>query len=176
MSGNHEHRAASRNVRFHLALVAACALGMLSAGSAFAGDDCLTVAVKERFVLPDGSMHDPAKLTLCTSRDLSPVTRLHVVSLDGKPIGLVRSRMGVSEGPARTAPMVLFRRLDTGALDLVGYAVPDGARDRTFVLQPALRARPARGELTAETIPVTPAIPADPPMRASSVAMVRAAD
>jgi len=150
-------------------LVITGALAVLGTGIALAGDDCLSVRLKAPIMLPDGTIHDASRLTLCTSRDLSPVTRLHVISLNGKAVGLVRSRMGVSEGPARTTPMVMFRRLESGVLDLVGYAVPDGARDRTFVIQPPLRARPAAAPQIAQSVR---AVAVDPPQAsASSVAL-----
>jgi len=114
-----------------LAIILACAGGSSSATSR----NCVTVRLVDPLELPDGSVHGAGTLTLCTARSFSPVARLHQVSVDGMPVAVLLSRMGVSEGPAPRDPLVTFRRDRNGRLHLVGYAWPAGRRSQTYLLQ-----------------------------------------
>jgi len=114
-----------------VALLVACT-GSISAISA---RNCVTVALADPFLLPDGSVHQAARLTLCLARSFSPVARFHQVSVDGIPVGVLLSRTGLSEGPGPKEPRVTFRRDSEGRLHLVGYAWPAGRRSLTYLLQ-----------------------------------------
>ena len=127
-------------------------LGLILAfgtGWASPSGSCVTVEVAGPIELPDGSVHSASSLTLCMTRVFSPIATLHRVSLDGLPVGLVISRMGMSEGPGSREPMVMFRREATGPLRLVGYAWPRGNRSQTFLLQVPKRRKPAGESATA---------------------------
>lgn len=124
----------------------ASSLGLILAfgtGWASPSGNCLSVEVAGPIELPDGSIHSATSLTLCVTRVFSPIATLHRVSLDGLPVGLVMSRMGMSEGPGSPEPMVMFRRDANGLLRLVGYAWPRGDRSQTFLLQMPKRRKPA---------------------------------
>ena len=85
-------------------------------------DTCVTARVPEAYVLPDGSTHEPGRLSLCLAQNLSPVTGLHRVAVEGHTLGLARSHRSLAESRDVTEPLVLFRRRD-GRLELVGYVV-----------------------------------------------------
>jgi hypothetical protein len=111
-------------------------LGVLCGPTAVAGDECLTVAVRERVELPDGSIHDAGRLTLCSGVALSPVTQLLRLSMNGSPIGFVMSRPGRAEAPTHAQPTFLFHRRASGALGLASYQVPDARGSRTYLILP----------------------------------------
>jgi len=85
-------------------------------------DACVLARVPEAYVLPDGSVHEAGRLTLCLTQTLSPVAGLHRVAVDGHTLGLARSRRALAESRDVTDPLVLFRR-HAGRLQLVGYVV-----------------------------------------------------
>lgn len=126
------------------------ALGLMLVGTATpiaaSAKNCVTVTVLDPLELPDGSIHPAGSLTLCSVRSLSPVAQMHLVSVDGIPVGYLLSRTGVSEGPGPLEPMVTFHRDRKGKLHLVGYAWPAGKRSRTYLLQDP---RPSRGPIAS---------------------------
>ncbi len=127
----------------HLAWFASLVLTVSGSIGAASGRNCLTVAVPGPLELPDGTVHPAASLTLCMSRAFSPVARLHEVALDGITVGLLLSRLGVSEAPGSGEPMVTFRRDREGLLHLIGYAWPSGSRSQTYLLQIPVRRKAA---------------------------------
>jgi hypothetical protein len=104
---------------------------------------CARVATPWPIVLPDGSTHESDALQLCLKLKLNPVTGIHELRVDGISRGMVRSRIGKSEGRSMLDPIVVFRRVDSGAHLLVGYAWPDGDVMRTFNLYDLSRSRSA---------------------------------
>lgn len=153
------------------ALCVAVVAGFPGTAQAVSKADCLTVEVADRVALPDGSLLPAGALTLCLSRALSPVARLHEVSLNGIPVGLLLSRVGLSEGASDGKPVVMFQRDRRGWLQLLGYAWPGGTTSRTYMLaEPSSRAgiggrrrpRPAIEEDVA-TIPISVAARAGHP-------------
>ena len=100
---------------------------LLSGGAAVAGESgrCFTAEVAAMIVLPDGSLHGPGKLKFCVTRMHSPVEALHHTSVDGRAIGLFRSRVGSSEGlGGEPTPFFVFARRIDGILELQGFAHP----------------------------------------------------
>ena len=111
-------------------LAIAIATLLLATGAAGAAGNCFTATVEESFRLPDGTLHESGKLTLCHERNHSPVAALHEVRINGMRVGLFMSRRAVSEGldGDDAQPYLLFHRVDGGELFLVGVASP--LRDR----------------------------------------------
>ena len=135
---------------------------------AASGPGCLTVAVAEPIELPNGSVYPAGDLSLCIGQPLSPVTALQRVSVGGIPIGILLSNRGMSEGPASAEPSVLFRRVASGRLHLVGYAWPAGTRNRTYLLRdPAEFARGHRDVVLAAREPIEPAVEVPAPLLAA---------
>jgi hypothetical protein len=106
------------------------------AGVAVAGTDgrCLSVRVDTEWSLPDGKVHPAGTLTLCDTKNHSPVATLHETYVDGFPVGMHMSARRVSEGDGTTRPMVMFLRDTEGRLHLFGYTVPTGDETITYVL------------------------------------------
>jgi len=131
--------------------VAALALALLVPAVSVAQQTgrCANVATPWPVVLPDGSTHQADSLQLCFMLKLNPVTGIHEVRVDGMSRGMVRSRIGTSEGPPVDDPVVVFRRTVSGTHVLVGYAWPDGDAMRTFNLY-ALSGKRAAAARTEE--------------------------
>ncbi len=122
----------------------------LVAAPAVAGGSCTSAMLNESLTLPDGSRHDAGLLTLCATRDYSPVATLHKTFVDGMPIAFFLSRRGEAEGSADGRPVMMFRRDAKGRLHLSGYSVPSsGGRQVTYRLgrQPG----PVRPHVQTET-------------------------
>jgi len=96
----------------------------VSSMPAAAVGDCATAFVREAFVLPDGSEHEPGTLTLCVDRRHSPVTFMHRTYVDGMGVGLSVGGHRLSEGSAGDEPYMMFGRQASGRLTLLGYALP----------------------------------------------------
>ena len=127
-------------------------LGLFNLVSSVAAQErgaCVLARVPEAYELPDGSVHDAGRLTLCLSQTLSPVAGLHRVTVDGHTLGLARSRRALAESRDITDPQVLFRRHE-GRLELVGYVVRVDRKVWSYALaeEPPPR-RAAPGELVA---------------------------
>jgi hypothetical protein len=110
-------------------------------------DTCVAARVPEAYVLPDGSVHEPGKLSLCLAKNLSPVTGLHRVAVEGHTLGLARSHRSLAESRDVKEPLVLFRRRD-GRLELIGYVVQVDRKTWSYSLADP-EPQPARGELVA---------------------------
>ena len=98
--------------------------GLALAGTTSAGEDCASAAVDKPILLPDGSRHEAGLLTLCLTRDFSPVTSLHLAFVDRRQVGQWLGRRGTSESAAGQGPVMVFERQRDGALRLSGYAMP----------------------------------------------------
>ena len=110
------------------------ALLMNQAEAMAAEDVCISAAVSELIVLPDGSEHSAQVLTLCLRGDYSPVASLHDTYVNRMPIGRFLSRRGVSECPTVTEPFMMFYREPDGRLRLYGYALPARDHMATYLL------------------------------------------
>lgn len=113
-------------------------LGIVSAVSGVQAQDrgaCVVAHVPEAYVLPDGSEHAAGALSLCLTQALTPVTGIHRVAVDGHALGMARSRRSLAEDRNIADPVVLFRRIGGGSLELVGYAVPIGGRVWSYALE-----------------------------------------
>jgi hypothetical protein len=110
-------------------------------------DTCVTAHVPEAYVLPDGSVHDAGKLSLCLSQTLSPVAGLHRLAIEGHTLGLARSRRSLADSRDVTDPLVLFRRRG-GRLELVGYVVRIDRKTWSYALADP-EPEPVPGELVA---------------------------
>jgi hypothetical protein len=122
--------------RFIAAAVLVLGLSLAVPGLAIASTKrCVTADVSASVLLPDGSEHPAGRWTVCVTQHLSPVTSLHHIKLDNRPVGMHASRRGVSEGPAES-PYLMFARVDDDKLQLSGFAVPSGNRMETYVMMP----------------------------------------
>jgi len=104
------------------------------------------VNVPVAFTLPDGSVHEPARVRLCVSRRLNPVTDLCAVRVDGVAVGMFPGRripVEESDGP----PYLTFLRNRNGELVLIGLTRPPRRR----------------GELATTVVMAEPASPRFPP-------------
>jgi hypothetical protein len=124
------------------------ALGLLVLpGSAAAGQRgvCTSADVAETFLLPDGTMHEAGRITLCTEREYSPVRWLHAAYVDRMPVAMLISRSGSSEGRGTDLrPFFVFDRDAQGLLHLAGYAVPTGRGALTTYRMDPARVRSSR--------------------------------
>jgi hypothetical protein len=93
---------------------------------------CFRVDLAAPFILPDGSLHDPGVLTICTDRPLNPVAGTHRMAASGASVGRIVSRRVRSESAQLDAPRVVFARTSNGTLRLLGYVEPAGNRVRAF--------------------------------------------
>jgi hypothetical protein len=107
-------------------LMVAALLALVAGESALASAPrgCIMAWVPAPVRLPDGSVHGPGVLRLCTARVLSPASSLHEMAMDGEPVGLLAGRAYRSEIGPLARPVVFFRRAATGELQLLGYVVP----------------------------------------------------
>ena len=129
---------ARRSLQVTWAVAGVAVLGLLpAAGVAEAGGrgPCASAMIDEPFQAPDGSLHAPGKLTICASRQYSPVSFLHSTYVDGMPVAMLVSRRGTSEAaPEAGRPFMMFHRDAGGLLHLAGYASPAGERMVTYRL------------------------------------------
>ena len=86
-------------------------------------DMCVSARIGTPFWLPDGALHAPGTLTLCSVREFSPVANLHRISVDGRTLGMFLSRKRIAEG-AGGVPEVVFAKDGAGNLKLLGYSLP----------------------------------------------------
>ena len=98
-------------------------------------EECLDAHIPAPVLLPDGSTHPAGLLTICRSRNFSPVTAIHRIYMDGRRIGNLLSRAGVSEAPTIAQPFILFYRMSSGSMRLVGYVWPDGRTARNYLFR-----------------------------------------
>ena len=120
-----------RQVRLLLALGAAALLWPGAAGAAGSGR-CVTAIVPWAFELPDGSVYPAGPLTLCLSRVYDPVTGLHELRVERRPVGLFMSRVGEGEAASETTPVVVFEARGGEPHKLAGYAWPGRAGLETY--------------------------------------------
>jgi hypothetical protein len=118
-----------------VALGLASIIGLLpTTASAGSTGVCVTVDVDVPVLLPDIGMVPAGRLMLCDSFDYSPVASLHKTYLDGKPVGMLRSRKRATEGEMGSEPRVLFQGDGRGNLELVGYVLPGRQSSVSFLL------------------------------------------
>ena len=110
--------------------------------------ECASATVNGTLILPDGSEHAGGILTLCATREYSPVATLHETYVNGMATSMLLSRRGVSEGAPEVNPFMMFTRDDEGRLHLYGYAVPWQGRQVTYLLGQ----QPGRKRLAAAVI------------------------
>jgi hypothetical protein len=143
----------SNGSRWFAALsIAAAALAAPTPAVSRPSDPCVTAHIDTPFWLPDGELHAPGTLTLCTIREFSPVANLHRVDVDGRTVGVFLSRKRMAEAKGALAPEVVFARDGAGNLRLLGYSIPE--RDGSIAYRlPA--ANPA-GKASAVALGVPP--------------------
>ena len=103
-----------------------------------AGGPCVSAKVAAPVRLPDGAVHPAGTLTVCRTRTFSPVSDLHLISVDHRPMGMFLSQSRRAEGVGAKAPEIVFRRDVRGELELLGYTMP--TRGRSLVHRLALPA------------------------------------
>ena len=125
-----------------VAVIVLATLALVAAGPVRAGQGrCVTAHVAEPITLPDGSEHAAGRLTLCASRNFTPVTTLHNSYVNGMPVGMWLARRGVAEGEPAQGAYMMFQRDSGGSLHLYGYASPSGGRIVTHLLAGAVGGR-----------------------------------
>ncbi|HEX6853554.1 MAG TPA: hypothetical protein VF139_19310 [Candidatus Polarisedimenticolaceae bacterium] len=118
-----------RMLRLALIGTLACVSGA-AAAEEYGG--CFRVDLTQPYVLPDGSVHDPGSLTICTDRPLNPVSGTHRMTASGTGVGRWVSRRVRSEAGPLDGPQVIFARNPNGTLRLLGYLEPAGGRVRAY--------------------------------------------
>jgi hypothetical protein len=143
-------------------VILAVSVFLAPAAVTLAGDrgSCTSALLEEEVLLPDGSLHSPGTLTICDSREYSPVSTLHATYMNGMPVGMMLSRRGTSEANSDGRPFVLLHRDSGGLLHLYGYAVPAGERMVTYKMQrygrsSGHRVARNRGKLEAKPAPAS---------------------
>ncbi len=116
----------------HWAVVAALAILLVSGPVVAEARVCSTVTLDEPFVMPDGSEHEPGKLTLCRTPVYTPSQAMYVSYVDRAPIGMLFSSRGLSEAPTDREPFMMFARRGDGLLHLYGLGVPCREGMETF--------------------------------------------
>ncbi|GAF99885.1 unnamed protein product [marine sediment metagenome] len=96
---------------------------------------CVTSAVPEPFVMPDGLEYAPGNLRLCHGPEYSPSRMMHVGYVGRTPVGMLFSRRGLSEAPPDSKPFMVFSRDRHGRLRLSGFSVPGRDGMETFLLE-----------------------------------------
>ena len=120
-----------------LTLATLLLLGATAPALAGPNSHCYTGDVPSDIVLPDGSQHAAGKLKICLSRSYSPVTSLLETYVGGMPVGLYPGTVETARATeAFEAPFFLFYRNADGALELQGYAIPDGDSVHTYNMSP----------------------------------------
>jgi hypothetical protein len=112
---------------------------LVLAGVAWAGENgrCHSAVVSSEMILPDGSVHEPGALRVCTVQTHSPIATLLKVSVDGHPVQMVVSRSGTSETEVRIdEAFFVFHRNRESQLVLQGYAIPESGRLQTYAMYP----------------------------------------
>ena len=126
------------NCRIRIALGVMLAIGLAACASASWAQDrgaCITANVPEAFTLPDGSVHDAGRLTVCIHQALNPVVGLHRVRVDGDGDTLAMSHRSRAKEYTDIRPVLLFRHVPGTPLDLVGYVVPFNGMSWSYTLQ-----------------------------------------
>ncbi len=115
---------------------------------------CYHARIGAPIVLPDGSAHPPGDLELCPMRELSPVSTLERVAIDGRPIGMfVGHRTTAERHDPDAPPRFVFARDAEGGLVLVACTVSDRSRTLVFWLDaPGGKRRPSAGPVGPGTL------------------------
>ena len=95
---------------------------------------CASAWIAEPFILPDGSVHSPGNLKICTAAPMSPVSQLQRTYVDGMPIGAFVSRRQTGELNVtdKDPAIFVFQRDLESRLRLERYAVWDGSKALAF--------------------------------------------
>ena len=107
--------------RFFTGAFALLVVGLLLTGTAAASGTCVSAMIEEPFVLPDGSEHGAARLSLCREATYSPVASLHEMRVNGMAVGMQISRRGTSETRRGDEIYMVFSRRSDGRLLLDAY-------------------------------------------------------
>lgn len=108
---------------------------------------CVTAWITSPFRLPDGVLRDAGSLTLCDTRQFTPVASLHMVRVDRRPVGMFLSLRRSAEGADRTIPEMVFQRDAAGTLTLMGYVLPARGESIAYLMK-----RPERGLAPGESM------------------------
>jgi len=129
------HEALRRALRIGAPVALAMALGA-GGGDALAGAPahCVSVDVPAPVILPDGSIHPAGELMLCLTQNYNPVTGLHKVYVNRRPVTMLRSRAARAEMPKKSPPTVLFHGSLASGLRLVGYTVPANGKVFSYLI------------------------------------------
>lgn len=136
-------RAVPRGVA-HVAIGAVVGLFMvlasLTASPAYAAGSCISVELSAPVALPGGDVSSEGRVTLCEARSFTPVSSFHQVAIDGRPVGLIRSRVARTAGGDRdAAASMTFMRRNDGTMVLIGFAHTDGSRLEHYEIDPVPR-------------------------------------
>jgi hypothetical protein len=115
--------------------VAALAL-LTSTASADEIGHCYTADVPFEIVLPDGTAHGPALLTICVTRRGGPVARYLKISVNRRAVGEYPARIAQAEDwPVDRDVVFAFRPNGHGQLVLEGCAFPSPDGTPTYDLR-----------------------------------------
>lgn len=126
----------TRTVRTPLGVM--LVLGLAACASVSWAQDrgaCVTANVPEPFVLPDGTLHAPGRITVCTQQVLNPVTGLHRMQVGDGACVMAMSRRSHAEARGDTRPVLLFRRTEGDPLEFIGYVLPHDRQSWSYSLQ-----------------------------------------
>jgi hypothetical protein len=130
-----------------MAVAAAVSAAPAAFGASSGG--CVSAQIGAPFWLPDGALHAPGTLTLCSVREFSPVSNLHRLAVDGRTVGVFLSRKRLAEGSGGV-PEIVFSKDGAGNLKLLGYSLPEREGVLAFRLPPA---SPLRGTSALARLP-----------------------
>ena len=141
----------SRVLRRRWLLSISMATAVLAAPAVWAigTDTCVSAKIDAPFWLPDGALHAPGTLTLCSVREFSPISNLHKLSVDGRTVGMFLSQKRRAEGTGGV-PEIVFSRDKAGNMKLLGYSFPEREGVLAFRLPPA---KPLRGTTAVARLP-----------------------
>jgi hypothetical protein len=103
---------------------------------------CVTARIASPFRLPDGVLREAGTLTLCDTREFTPVSNLHMVRVDRRPVGMFLSLRRNAEGVDRTVPEIVFQKDAAGTLTLMGYVLPARGESVAYLMKRPERALP----------------------------------
>jgi hypothetical protein len=96
---------------------------------------CVTARIPSPFRLPDGVLREAGTLSLCDTRQFTPVSGLHTVRVNRRPVGMFLSLRRNAEGIDRTVPEMVFQKDAAGTLTLMGYVLPARGESVAYLMK-----------------------------------------
>jgi hypothetical protein len=112
--------------RFGLSMIVLWAAAALVASPGLAGSKlCIEARVSQSIQMPHGETVGPGTLRLC--REKLWASQIHRTVLDGHPVALLLGNSRAAESIESTQPSIVFRQIEGGGLQLIGYVMPDNS-------------------------------------------------